>query len=108
MNDKMMPTNVVSFRPLRTFTAAEINDLQQYTHNLSILFHEPLRAVFGRSDEGDEYCVIIDEAEEVKAHFAKDGNKYIAISAAGFREGKTLNQVLLNFNRTHDDKEASV
>lgn len=54
-------------------------------------------AVFGNSDEGDAYCVFVNDYDEVVAHYAKIDGRFIAETRqGGYREGATLSSVLID------------
>jgi hypothetical protein len=54
-------------------------------------------AVFGKSDEGDAYCVFVNVYDEVVAHYAKIDGRFIAETRqGGYREGATLSSVMID------------
>lgn len=89
-------TNVVPFTPRASagggWTAAERERLSDLADRLSAAHGVRVDAVYGVSDDGDPWCVIKDEHEDVLVHIARiDGQFVIHDSAAdAIQEGETL------------------
>ncbi len=88
-------TNVVPFTPRASagggWTASERERLADLADRLSIGGGK-VEAVYGVSDDGDPWCVIKDENEEVLVHIARIDGQFVIHDAAAdaIQEGDTL------------------
>jgi hypothetical protein len=89
-------TNVFPFTPRASagggWTAAERARLAELAERLSAAEGVKVEAVYGVSDEGDPWCVIKDENEEVLVHVARIDGQFVIHDAAAdaVQEGDSL------------------
>lgn len=91
-----MSSNILPFIT-REFTKRERGLLKRFVEAVSDHLRLKMTLEFGFSDEGDEYCVVLQPNGDPKAHFAKTDWGYFRDSEIyGYIEGKTLDELVLH------------
>lgn len=92
----MVVGNVIFLNPSKEFTPQQRQMIRHYVSTYAWYLRKKANVVFGFSDEGHEYCSVINDDGDVVAHYAKTDTHYVAECCSnGFVESSTLFGVLI-------------